>query len=51
MLARQLKVALDNHFPNYIYVFPYAISTFVDPRYKSLYFSAAQQETTINSLV
>ena len=27
------------------------MSIFVDPRYKSLYFSAEQQETTINNLV
>ena len=51
MLARQLKVALDKRFPNYICVLPGAMSTFVDPRYKSLNFSAEQQETTINGLV
>ena len=51
MLAHQLKVALDNRFPNYICVLPDAMITFVDPRNKSLHFSAEQQLTTINSLV
>ena len=51
MLARQLKVALDKRFPNYICVLPGAMSTSVDSRYKSLNFSAEQQETTINGLV
>ena len=49
-IAKKLKSALEKRFPQYISIMPDAACTFVNPRYKSIYFSQDQQRSVINSL-
>ena len=47
VLARKLKISLNKRFESYELQLPDAMCTFVDPRYKGMYFSADQQQTVV----
>ena len=50
LIARKLKLKLDRRFPQFISVLPDAACTFLDPRYKSIFFSEQQQATVVDNL-
>ena len=50
LIARKLKLKLDRRFPQFISALPDAAYTFLDPRYKSIFFSEQQQATVVDSL-
>ncbi|XP_065651549.1 zinc finger BED domain-containing protein 4-like [Hydra vulgaris] len=50
LIARKLKLKLDRRFPQFISALPYAACTFLDPRYKSIFFSEQQQATVVDGL-
>ena len=50
LIARKLKLKLDRRFPQFISALPDAACTFLDPRYKSIFFSEQQQATVVDSL-
>ena len=50
LIARKLKLKLDRRFPQFISALPDAACRFLDPRYKSIFFSEQQQATVVDSL-
>ncbi|XP_065675700.1 zinc finger BED domain-containing protein 4-like [Hydra vulgaris] len=50
LIARKLKLKLDRQFPQFISALPDAACTFLDKRYKPIFFSEQQQATVVDSL-